>query len=205
MKAILFDFDGTIINSQPIIDEFVKKRLEEKQIKLNNEEEKNIKGMSLKDLTVWITKNKKTEIKKDYLKINSDIEENIGLIKDARKTLAKIKSLGYKTAIVTNSPKDYVNRLIKKHDLEHFFDFIITEDDAKPKPNPEMLRIAAKKLIVKPDECAIIDDSKPGIIAGNELGMTTIKLGKKINDAKYGVDTIAQLPNLLEQIQFTHQ
>ncbi len=206
MKAILFDFDGTIIDSQKIINEFVKQKLKEKNIILNEEEQKLVKGMSLKDFTKWIEKNKQTKINKEELRISKKIENQIPLIKDARKILAQIKSRGYKTAIVTNSPRDYVDHLVKKHQLNMFFDTIITEDDSKmPKPNPKMLEMAAQKLSVKETNCAIIDDSNTGIIAGNKLDMITIKLGEKTKIAKYEVEKISQLTNLLEKIHFSHR
>lgn len=206
MKAILFDFDGTLVDSQKLVDKYITNLLKKQGITLKEEENIFTKGMSVKDFAKWLLENKQLIIKTQDLILPSKIIEQIPLIEGAKETLALCKSRGYKTALVTNSPRKYTEKLIEKFNLKMYFDTTITEDEAiYPKPNPRMLEMACEDLNVKHQDCVIIDDNSPGIIAGNKLDMITIRIGKEKKEAKYGVANISQLPPLLEKIEFTHQ
>lgn len=206
MKAILFDFDGTLVDSQKIVDRHITSLLKGQGIILKEEENKFTKGMSVKDFAKWLFKNKQLIIRAQDLILPNEIINQIPLIEGAKETLALCKSRGYKIALVTNSPRTYTEKMLEKFSLRMYFDTTITEDEAiYPKPNPKMLEMACKNLGVNHQDCVMIDDNAPGIIAGNKLGMITIRIGKEKEEAKYGVANVSQLPQLLEKIHFTHQ
>jgi beta-phosphoglucomutase-like phosphatase (HAD superfamily) len=206
MKAILFDFDGTLVNSQPIVDKYVKGKLKELGIILHDQEDVFTSGMSVKDFAKWLFENKGILVKEDDLIIGQDVVDEINLFEGAKTTLALCKSRGYKIALVSNSPRNYVDLLINKFNIGMYFDTTITEDESLvPKPNPKMLEMACENIGVKHNECVMIDDNPPGISAGNELGMITIRIGNKKEEAKYVVAKISQLIPLLEKIHFTRQ
>lgn len=200
-RAILFDFDGTLIDSQPIIAEFMQDLYNKHDIRLDESEQLVTAGMSIKDFASWLTKNKGiTLTAEDITVTDPNYLEKIALFPGARATLALIKAHGYKTALVTNSPRKYVDWLLHKYNLNIYFDTTITEDEALvAKPDPTMLEMAQKDLHAQANQCVMIDDNVPGIIAGNTLGMTTIRIGKK-GDATYAVKSVVQIPEKIKEL-----
>lgn len=189
-KAILFDFDGTIIDSQPIINNYLFYILKKKGIVLSKDEKRLLGGISLIDTRTWLEKNKKiifSEFEMTFYTTWFIITQlhKIKTFEGVKQMLFKVKSKGYKMAIVTNSPRKYTHYLIKKNHLEGYFDAIITIDDAGvPKPDPKMLQMAAVHLGVKYKECIMVDDNKPGIVAGNKIGMQTVQVTTEQSVAK---------------------
>lgn len=163
--------------------------------------------MSIKDLAEWVYTHKQVELTPEEVTITDEnYLEQIELFPGSKATLALIKAQGYKTALVTNSPRSYVNWLFHKYQLGHYFDVTYTEDEAiVPKPNPRMLRLACQSLQLPYHKAIMVDDSMPGIIAAKKLGMTTVKIGKEKEGALHVIEDVTQLPYLLEKIRFTLQ
>lgn len=200
-KALLFDFDGTIINSQPIIDEFMNDLYAKHSIQLEAEEKKVTGGMSIKDFADWLSKHKGITLTPEEITVtDSKYLERINVFPGTKATLALVKARGFKTALVTNSPRAYVDWLLQKHNLSLYFDSVITEDEALlPKPHPRMLEMACSELKVPHNSGVMIDDNIPGIIAGNTLGMITVKIGEKEKKATYTIDAVTSLPEVLSE------
>ena len=202
MKAILFDFDGTLVNSQPLVDKYITEELKKRGIILAEDEHSFTSGMSVKDFAKWLIEKKHVHIEEEQLIISQEIINQIALYQGAKQTLSLCKSRGYKIGLVTNSPRNYVDALLKRFNIHMYFDTTITEDESLPKPNPAMLEMACKHLGVQHGECLMIDDNTPGIQAGNILGMITVRVGKEKEEATYNVSTVSELPALLEKIHF---
>lgn len=206
-KALLFDFDGTLVNSQPIIEEFMNSLYEKYNITLAKEEKYVTNGMSIKDFARWLSEHKHIQLSsKDITVTDPNYLERIQLFPEARAALAQLKAQGFQLALVTNSPRAYVNWLLRKYNLESYFSTTITVDESLvSKPDPTMLRMAAENLRIPVYECIMIDDNPPGIEAGNSLGMTTIRIGEKKEKANYALTTVSAVPALIKKIWFTPQ
>jgi HAD superfamily hydrolase (TIGR01509 family) len=90
----------------------------------------------------------------------------------------------FKTGLVTNSSKKETKKLINRFKMKKYFDIIITKEDiTRPKPDPQIYLLAAKKLKVKPEECAVIEDSMFGVEAGKRAGMTVIAVTHTTEEA----------------------
>lgn len=209
MKAILFDFDGTVVDSQPAVNKAITTFLEQKNIFLDEHEKEFLSGMSIRDFIKRIKKTRNIDITEEEININDDRTlSQINLFPHARKTLALLKSRGYKTALVTNSPRPYIDIMFNKLHLHSYFDTTITVDESiESKPNPKMLELACKQLQVPHKNCVMIDDNNPGIEAGNILGMITVKIGIKETPqkAQHTISSVSELPKLLEKIHFNKQ
>ena len=200
-KAVLLDFDGTIVDSQPIIDEFMDNLYARKNIHLTEDEKFVTAGMSIRDFAVWLQEHKGVELTPEEITV-SDPEylERIDMFPGAKATLALLKARGYKTALVTNSPRNYVNWLLDKYNMHPFFDTTITEDEAlAPKPDPRMLEMACQDLKTEHQNCVMVDDNLPGIVAGELLSMITVRVGKK-EKASFSVTRFTEVPELLESL-----
>ena len=86
--------------------------------------------------------------------------------------------------------------------LEDFFDAVADGTDiTHSKPDPEVFLVAARKLGVAPEDCAVVEDAKAGIEAAKAGGMTAFAL---FGDAKgcgledYDLSSFSDLLNILE-------
>jgi HAD superfamily hydrolase (TIGR01549 family) len=118
---------------------------------------------------------------------------NVKLLPDVKTTLKKLNS--YKKGIITNTPRNQTDMLLKKFDLNKYFNTIITSDDVNfGKPNPEIVIKACKDLDVKPSKVFSIGDTRSDIEAGKAAGCTGIGLNIQ---ADYTVKKISDLIDIL--------
>lgn len=82
---------------------------------------------------------------------------------------------GIRLACCSSSPKASVERALGEMEIRDLFDQVISaEDVAHQKPDPETYLKAAEALGMKPEECAVYEDSPAGIEAGKRAGMLVI-------------------------------
>ncbi len=92
-------------------------------------------------------------------------------------TLKSLKEHGYRLAIVTNKPFAFVQPILEKLELSELFEFILGGDSLEEKkPNPLPLLHVCEKLGVSVEDSVMIGDSKNDILAANACGMQSIGL-----------------------------
>lgn len=178
MKAIVFDFDGTLANTLPICYYAFQKVF-------NKYDNKNLTTNEIKEMfgpseTGIIRKNLSNPNKEEaieyyyaqYSKLhNSLVEVNseiCGLLTSLREENIKI-------GIFTGKAKRSLDISLKALDMEGLFDVMITGDDVlKPKPDPEGLLKALSLLAVENFEAIYIGDSDADIVAGLQANVYTI-------------------------------
>ena len=85
--------------------------------------------------------------------------------------LSQLKAKGYKLACCSNAQKYSVINMLKFAQIDHFFDFIVGNDEGfKPKPSPDIYLHVFKLMKVKPFEVVIVEDASHGIEAAKESG-----------------------------------
>ena len=85
--------------------------------------------------------------------------------------LSKLKSLGYKMAVCSNSVRHSVELMMDKSSLMPYLDLLISNEDVvEGKPSPEMYLKAMSDLDVSPEECLILEDNPNGIRAAKASG-----------------------------------
>jgi len=187
-KVIIFDLDGTLIDSSPDLALAINHMLS--SIKKET--------FSLDEIHHWVGNGAQTLVKRALsgsAQIASNIDEkefedaldiflkfyakNLAVqtitYPHVLSTLAKLKTHGYKLVIVTNKPFDFVAPILKALKLEEYFEFHLGGDSLKEKkPNPAPLLYVCEKLNVTVDECVMIGDSKNDILAAQACGMKSI-------------------------------
>lgn len=182
MKAIIFDMDGVIIDSEPLHFKLEKELLEELGGKINKKEHEAFVGTT--DYYMWKTFKGKFNLKysvEEMIKIKKErfIENihKIELVDNFYEFMLKMYEEGFLMGLASSNNKNAVDAIVKKFQLDKYLKFIISgEEVSKGKPNPEIFLTAAKKMNVKPSECLVIEDATNGITAAKSAGMKCIGL-----------------------------
>ena len=80
-----------------------------------------------------------------------------------------------RTGLATMSYREEALHVLRALDLEQNLDVVLTREDVeRPKPDPEIYQLAAEKLEVPPQECLVLEDSPNGVRAGVAAGMNVV-------------------------------
>lgn len=187
INTILFDWDGTLINS---LNEWMgtfRKVFSKAKLTVSDDDFKRMIYGNSSDLR-YFAQNKFEEILRG---INEDLENWMfeprfyGEVKEVLEGLRKKEE---KMAIVTTSPRVIVSESIKKTNLDRYFDVVLGfEDVNKHKPNPEIVVKAIDLLSGKLEETLIVGDSANDIRAGRAARIKTCFYYPKENQEFYNL------------------
>lgn len=102
-------------------------------------------------------------------------EKYIKRVSGIEKTLRTLRNCGLKIALSTQNEREMVDGILEWLNIGRFFSAVLTlQDITNKKPHPEIFLSSAAKLGVAPEECAVVEDSKDGILACKNAGMRCI-------------------------------
>ena len=183
IKAVIFDMDGVIIDSEPIYFQIQKKVFDKLGFYVSEEEYNTFIGLGVR--TMW-------ERLKSTRNLSQSIEELIGfnnrMILDFFKKYGEIKAIphfreflnslleeGIKVAVASSTSKATIEIILKKLNLLKLFDVIISGEEVKNgKPAPDIFLETALRLKLPSENCIVIEDSKNGVIAAKNARMKCI-------------------------------
>jgi HAD superfamily hydrolase (TIGR01509 family) len=98
---------------------------------------------------------------------------------DALETVRDLRALDVAVAVASSSPRARLDRTLARAGLDRAFAVTVAGDEiARGKPAPDMFLAAAERLGVAPERCTVIEDSAPGIAAGLAAGMRTVGVAR---------------------------
>lgn len=178
--GIIFDLDGTLIDSMWLWKEIDIEYLTSKGIDIPADLQKEIEGKSFKETAIYFKKrfNFPESVEEIMELWNTKCFEmyttKVTLKPGAKNLLEYIKNNNIKMAIATSNSSNLANAVLKAMGIDKYFDAIVTGCDVKcGKPDPEVYLKAAQKLGVEPSKCFVFEDIPNGILAGKNAGMTT--------------------------------
>ncbi len=180
IKAVIFDLDGIIIDSEPWQQEAFDITMKPYNIYFNDEQFAKLIGIRSFDNFKEIVQNyhldispeKLTKIKnKNYLHI---LKRKIKPQKGLCELLHYLKPK-YQLAIASGSIREDIELVIKMLHIKKYFPIITAGDEVThSKPNPEIFIKTAEKLGLYPKECIVIEDSESGVNSAKNAGMVCI-------------------------------
>ena len=189
IKGIIFDMDGTIVDSLPYHHEAWKIFFNENQVENFSDKLKDYKGGGTLDLMKAVYGNKYSL--KD-LKNMSDEKEvifreiykgKINPIEGFKKFLIDIKSKHILVGLASNAVRKNVSLIINELNIFNDFDSIICGDEVNNgKPNPEMFNKTINRFNIKKDECLIFEDSLEGVKAAKNSGIKVVGISSSTSD-----------------------
>jgi len=170
-KSVIFDLDGTLIDSAPAIRETLNNVFSPEGIdKLSLDEVKTLIGFGAKWMIEEVIKRQKTDrfsgkleilmarYYDEYLKVSDQFTEVYDGVFDV---LNYLKKFDIKMAICTNKPGPTTKAVLKRLELLNFFDAVVTEDDVDyRKPDPRHLLYTIRAIESDPKEAVFVGDSE---------------------------------------------
>ena len=178
IKAVIFDLDGTLIDSMGIWKGIDIEYLGARGLELPDDLQRSIEGMSFSETANYFKERFQLsdtidEIKAAWNRMAWDKYSKEILFKTGAKEFVHyLRENGIKTGIATSNSTELVKAVLGNHNMEKQFDSIRTSCEvSKGKPAPDIYELVAKDLGVEPSECLVFEDIPQGIMAGKNAGM----------------------------------
>ena len=185
IKAIIFDLDGVLVDATQWHYRAMNKALALFGYTITSEEHHgSYNGLPTREKLKYLSKEKGLpEVLHDIIytmkqKYTQDmIEQFCRSDHEKHYMLMMLKKRGFRMAVCSNAISRTVEVILNKLEISHFFEFALSNQDiTKPKPDPQIYLKAFDTLRLKPTECLIIEDAKPGIEAAEASGAFVLKV-----------------------------
>lgn len=184
LAAILFDFDGLILDTETSEFETVSESFADHGLTLSRQEWVSIIGTA--DHPHW-TEMLETALGHPLTDLDTILETRRARhhARIAKETLkpgvismaTEAAAAGVGVAICSSSPLDWIEGHLTRLGVREHFGPISCRDDvgaARTKPHPDVYLLGAERLGVSPTKCVVFEDSRPGITAANAAGCVSI-------------------------------
>ena len=176
ITTLLFDLDGTLINTNELIIASFMHTLEKFYPgKYKREHVIPFMGPTLTESFSTVDANRVDELITEYRRFNVEMhDEFVEEYETVYETIETLHEQGYKIGIVTTKARNVVEMGLSYSRLKQFFDVVITIDDVQnAKPHPEPIQLALKKLNATPEETIMVGDNYHDIEGGKNAGTKT--------------------------------
>ena len=178
IKAVIFDLDGSLVDSMWMWRAIDIEYLGRFGIPLPEDLQSRIEGMSFSETAVYFKEHfpipdSIDQIKEDWNRMAWDKYANeVPLKPGIPEFLERCREEGIKLGIATSNSRQLVENIAKVHNLRDYFSCIMTGCDvAHGKPSPDIYLAVAEALDCPPSQCLVFEDIIPGIQAGKAAGM----------------------------------
>ncbi len=202
-KLVIFDFDGTLVDSADGIWHTANEMAKKYNLKIFKREfiEKALgTGMDNFFNDIFPEQVKQLGLK-EVARINLAIydmmyKEGLKIYPNVKRTLKHLHSRGIKLAIASNKLKKYVTLISKELGIKEYFDIILGGEDVKRrKPDPFVVYYLMKKYVLKKEDVLFVGDSQYDVETAKNAGVDCVFL-------KYGYADRAIVKKLKPEFQF---
>ncbi len=177
-RAVIFDLDGVLADSEPWWNEIDAKLLAEHGITYRGEYHRNVLGVSYQLAVEFYKKAFGLSVPTEEMmqrrgEIAADFFANrIDVFPSTKPVLQELRQMNLPLAVATSSVSGSARPFLARHGLTAFFEVVITGEEVEHgKPDPEIYVRAAEKLGVAADACLVIEDSLSGVAAAKAAKM----------------------------------
>ncbi|MGM0499925.1 MAG: HAD family hydrolase [Bacillota bacterium] len=188
IKAVIFDMDGTIVDSEPIYDQVNEEIYKKYGFDLSQEDYDRHMGANMKD--IWTDILNRHPVKEEFAhyKIEDFMEdhihssyqglaeaEDLELMPGIKEWFDFFKEHGYKMIIASSSYAPVIEHVYQRFGLDQYMEGYVDGNSIENgKPAPDIFLKAAAELGVKPEKCLIIEDSENGVNGAYQAGAKVV-------------------------------
>ncbi|RSK70197.1 HAD family hydrolase [Enterobacter huaxiensis] len=209
-KAVIFDMDGVIIDSEGLWRQAQKEALAGWRAEVSDEEcESLTKGKRLDEIArTWC---EHCRLEADPALIEAAIRLRIielisregKAIEGVYDVMTYFREAGYRIALATSSSYEIVHAVLEKLSIGHYFEVICSADDERyGKPHPAVYFSALRKLGLAASQCIVVEDSLSGYRAALSAGLKTLVVSPACHHASFkdAIGRYASMHALLETL-----
>ena len=182
MKAVIFDMDGVIIDSEPFWKNAEFEVFSSLGVVLDKEFTDLTQTMTTIEVTkFWYEKfpweSKSLEEVEDMVisRVMELIEQGRAERNGIELFIKQLKLNGFKIGLATNSPYKIIPVVLEKAGIADYFDSIFSAEFVEfGKPDPAIYLMTSKELGIDPENCIVIEDSYSGMLAAKKAGMKVV-------------------------------
>ncbi len=222
LRAIIFDLDGVLADSEPWWNQIDAKLLSEYGVAYRGEYHQNVVGVSYPIAVEFYKKKfginapaghmmkRRGEIAAEFF------ADRVSLFPGTKEVLQQLRQLKLRReppvrlGLATSSVSDSARPFLDRHQLTQFFEVIVTGDEVeRGKPAPDIYLRATDKLNVSSDECLVVEDALAGIAAAKAAEMPVVAIPDRrfVNPAAYEkqadyiLSSLKELPSLVQKLR----
>ena len=218
LKAIIFDVDGVIAETESIHMRAFLKTFEKFNIDFTPEYQRNLIGLTVRDNIIQVKRDFNIDVDlEEYIKIRNDkyleLLENDAVIPNhgLKDILLWGEKNNIKQGICSSSIREMVDKVLEDvfknmeiaESVYDFFDGITTGDEVeRKKPFPDIYLNVINKLKLKPSECMAIEDSTAGVKSAKSAGCPVVGLLTPFNsknDLSYADKVVSSLKDIIQE------
>ncbi|MDQ7733127.1 HAD family phosphatase [Halomonas sp. SpR1] len=213
LRAILFDHDGTLVNSEPVHYRMWAQVLKRYGFTLSEQQYKaHYAGVPTPanaiDLVQRYGINESPELlaeaknaaTREYLK-----RQAFPLMPGVEEAISCFYGAGLKLAVVTGASANGIQTTLRVNELEHYFSAIVSGDDVRAsKPAPDCYLLALQQLGLSAAECLAIEDTQHGLEAAYQAGINCVALPTEMSmhhDFNLAVATLGGMPEAVGYVR----
>ena len=212
-KAVIFDMDGVLIDSEPVWKIAMQAVFDEVGCNLTKKDFQKTVGLRLDEVIKYWHQHAGWESVSPKEVEDRIVQKMVELLSNDGKpltgvvdTLKHLKKEGVKIGLATSSYSILIDTVLDKLGIREYFDFTHSAElEDFGKPHPAVYLTVAKKLEVNPLECLVIEDSLNGIISGKAARMKVVCIPEKTHNpepkliiADYQFETMTDLLKVIQ-------
>ncbi|MFA6427712.1 MAG: HAD family phosphatase [Candidatus Magasanikbacteria bacterium] len=205
IKAVIFDMDGVMVDSEIHWPEVEKDIWPQFGIKFTPEFKQAIVGINRKDALAYVKQTYGVEIPMEDINVMYNaVGETVYKVKSnlmpgVRTLILACKNFGFDLAIASSSPLEWIEMVLEKFDLKSYFKTVCstTSMNVPGKPDPAIYSITMRQLGLEPSSVIIVEDSVVGVKSGKASGARVIA----VPDKRWSFGDFSQADLVVESLQ----
>ncbi|MET7419219.1 HAD family phosphatase [Dactylosporangium sp. NPDC005555] len=181
--VVLFDLDGTLIDSEPIWGAANRGLARSRRMDVTEELLISLSGLDstlamrhIHEQLGWVDH----DIERDVAFVQREVRKAYTLgvhwLPGARRLLAEVRREGFRVGLVTSTYRELVQIVIDEVGADAFDVVVCGDDGHAPKPDPAPYRSAIRQLGVTPSACVAVEDSPRGVASAEAAGCRVLRV-----------------------------
>lgn len=179
IRGIIFDFDGTLIDSFAFHLRWWREAFSRFGIEIDSDIILRNFGKSHEDMAYSIRPDIGLERAREIASLEKHLfresEGDMRLFPEVLQVLNHLTNIGVTLSIASSNPRVDTERMLEKSGIREFFSSISGADEVNQgKPHPDLIFLAAERASIKSDEALLVGDTQHDIVAGRRAGLKTM-------------------------------